>query len=152
MVLTTYISRGEKKDVTSKRIWFSMFMQLFPQFFIAFFPCSTFSLLSKSFIIYDIYSPKRDSKRLTWHYSLSLLYTKEREREREKESSNAGFYLRQIFNLNFFRRFKAKKEEISSLLFSKENTRCRTFMIITNGWFFFQRIIRNNLEPTKKYF
>jgi len=84
-------------------------MQLFPQFFIAF-SLVPRSLLAKSFIIYDIYSPKRDSKRLTWHYSLSLLYTKERreseeERERERvreKESNAGFYLRQIFNLNFF--------------------------------------------------
>ena len=35
--------------------------------------------LKRSFIIYDIYSPKRDSKRLTWHYCLSLVYYTKRE-------------------------------------------------------------------------
>jgi hypothetical protein len=40
--------------------------------------------LKRGFIIYDIYSPKRDSKRLTWHYCLSLMYTK-RARDRERD-------------------------------------------------------------------
>jgi hypothetical protein len=59
---------------------------------VALFPCM---LRERSFIIYDIYSPKRDSKRLTWHYCLSLLYTK---RARESFFGNAAFYLRQIFS------------------------------------------------------
>ena len=125
----------------------------FPSVFIAFSLVPPRSLLlSKSFIIYDIYSPKRDSKRLTWHYSLSLLYTKEREKERERErESNAGFYLRQIFNLNFFAVLK-QKTKFFLLLFSKENMRSRTFMIRNRNGFYFQRIIRNNLERKRKYF
>ena len=120
--------------------------------FYCFFPCSsTFSAAFEELHNLRHLFPQEGLKTLNLALLFkSAVHKRERERERERES-NAGFYLRQIFNLNFFAVLK-QKTKFFLLLFSKENMRSRTFMIRNSNGFYFQRIIRNNLERKRKYF